>query len=203
MKMHGIQSLWRVALAGALAGLTLAGAPALACEEFVRLEDSDAAKLFSVLEDAASKDIDRLFAVKKLVCSNDPNIRRFAAESGLASKNPIIRRAAFASLLFEKKSLVVHVNPPGDLSEQEKNHVRSSGQTITLPFVKISQTQNCIVFQNSDCGSDNVGKIEGTKVVIDFRNMTIELSLAESQKLVGFVVLNGGKRKIPVTADLL
>ncbi len=118
---------------------------ASACDgKYVPVDKPDLQKNFDVLENAAARKTERVFAFKTVVCSDEPEFRRMALEAALTSNDTMLRALGLAELLMQRERIRIDLMPPGNLDPETKNWIDRTGGALTFNFAKRNRSQNCI-----------------------------------------------------------
>ncbi len=176
------------------------------CEEYLYLETDELKEYRDALVAEGSDPLDRIFAFRKLSCSESPAIRSFAITEGLKnSADQIVRNEVMLHAMLQKARLEIELGLNDDLSATDRKFVKKNSGILSVGITNRSKTEGCLGFYGKSCLRGRRAIVKGAFVEFDTSNLFGKFELSGSSELVGYLKRKKVKEetgKIPAVIKL-
>ncbi len=194
----------RSALLGATVAFCL-GAPAIACEEYYEVDNTQAKEYVATLKDPAADEFDQVLAFDTLICAKRVALRDIALRAARAATSPSVRAQVLQRAMFSLQRVVVNFRPEEGMSKDVAEFIKTT-PSVSFPIVGRFAEQSCISVHGKDC-VDNAFQIVGNKVQLysgyNYGQWSAELVLGDDGRLTGWLKNGKWKGLGPIPAEIL
>jgi hypothetical protein len=189
----------------ALAGRCLSTRTAMACDEFHKLEMTQAQQLLTQLRDPKSDTMARVFAFQALACADIPAVRQVAMKEALAiNGDAIVRGEVLQEILMQRDGIVIELIPPPDASQATRKWIDAYKGSISYNFVYKDARAGCInhTYAGDTCRKSDMLKLNADKVTVYDGALVGEFQLEPDNTMRGYVKPDQNHARVPAKFSL-
>lgn len=176
-----------------------------ACEKLTPYSTEELKEYLEILGKSDADPLDRMFAVEKLACSDNPNLRNYAMKAGLKnSVDPLVRNQVMLKAMMQKKRIDVELNSNEQLTNHDKKFISTNAGIYSKIVAYRSEKEGCVSLYDKKCIPTRSLFIIGDKVEYNYNSVFGEFRLSKTGELVGFLRAenNSNYSRIPAVIKL-